>query len=687
MTVKLKIASILSKAGGKLAKSLGKGSGEQITGVIFNRLIPNPISSLTKDKEIVLISATNGKTSTTNMIVECAKLQNASIASNLTGANLLAGITSALIHAPKAKLGIFETDERVVSAMLKNSKIKVLVLGNLSRDQLDRYGEVTGISTDWKKGLALSKDTVVVANSLDPNVVSAAIDSPNVIWVQPPQTWTEDAPSCPSCFEKITFKPDSFSCSKCDFASPEPQITVGKKTIEIDGIKHDVKMALKGQWNLVNAALALGVCKALGYNIENCIRTIEEIDNIQGRGTVVEIGKNTYELCLAKNPAGYTELIKYYKETKPETIIFAFNTRVADGKDPSWLWDVPFEELPNAKIITCGERASDISNRLQYAQHEVQQVSTLKEALILGDQTTSVVASYTQFYKNSTKWAEVIHEAIKSKPVTPIYSNKISLPKQLKTKLTIGLIFPDVLGTYGDRGNAVALKHRAQQLGIDAEIVEIQTNDPIPESIDIYCFGGGEDAAQTLASNSILKNKKILARRSDVGAVIITVCAGFQLFGKSYIDANGKENAGLEIFDVETVAGTKRNINEIVVETTFNQSLSSPLTISGFENHGGISILGGDSKAFGKVLYGFGNNGITDGAIIRNTFGTYAHGPLLPRNPIFCDHLINLVTGLDMKLQNEKYNFSHMVHDERILESRFSDNDRKTLLKKQNTTY
>lgn len=210
----------------------------------------------------------------------------------------------------------------------------------------------------------------------------------------------------------------------------------------------------------------------------------------------------------------------------------------------------------------------------------------------------------------------------------------------------VGLVFPELLGTYGDRGNAVVLVERARRRGIDAELVEVPAGEPIPDSLDIYLFGGGEDDPQVMAAAGMRESRPAIERAQANGAVIFAVCAGFQLIGHSYEARDGERLEGLGLVDMTTEAGPARIIGEVVVEP--DPSLGIP-TLTGFENHGGRTHLGSGEKPLGQVLSG-GGNGVDDcdGILRDRIVGTYLHGPVLPRNPALADALLRWVVGSEL---------------------------------------
>jgi CobQ-like glutamine amidotransferase family enzyme len=205
--------------------------------------------------------------------------------------------------------------------------------------------------------------------------------------------------------------------------------------------------------------------------------------------------------------------------------------------------------------------------------------------------------------------------------------------------LEIIRIHNELLGTYGDRGNADVLKYRAGLRKISARVTDISYLDPVPNSGDIYLLGGAEDAAQILSLTALRKGS-ILTKAANRGAVVLAICAGFQILGSRYVTRDA-EVKGLGLLDVVTTPGDRRLVGDIAVAT---ELFDFPLT--GFENHSSVTTLGPDAAPFGKVLQGNGNGvaGI-DGAIDKNVFGTYLHGPVLARNPEFADLLLERAVG------------------------------------------
>jgi CobQ-like glutamine amidotransferase family enzyme len=209
--------------------------------------------------------------------------------------------------------------------------------------------------------------------------------------------------------------------------------------------------------------------------------------------------------------------------------------------------------------------------------------------------------------------------------------------------VAIGLLFPDLLGTYGDSGNALILAQRLRWRGFDAETLTVRAGEPVPGCCDIYVVGGGEDLPQTLAARQLASSP--VRRAVESGAVLLAVCAGLQIVGTRFAGADGKPVDGLGLLDCTTVPGRgRRAVGEMVVEPA--AELGLPL-LSGYENHSGCTTLGPGAAPLGRVVCGHGNGdgSRTDGAWSGRVVGTYLHGPVLARNPALADLLLSWVVG------------------------------------------
>lgn len=204
----------------------------------------------------------------------------------------------------------------------------------------------------------------------------------------------------------------------------------------------------------------------------------------------------------------------------------------------------------------------------------------------------------------------------------------------------IALVFPSLLGTYGDGGNASVLAQRLRWRGFDAEVVDVAVQAAVPEQADLYVLGGGEDVAQTLAVSRL--SDGVLSRATDRGALVFAVCAGFQILGETWLDGSGATHPGLGLIDCRTdrMPGS-RAVGELLGAPLVD--VAGPLT--GYENHGGRTLLGPAARPLARVEAGIGNGDGVDGAVQGNVIATYLHGPALARNPALADFLLSRVVG------------------------------------------
>jgi len=206
------------------------------------------------------------------------------------------------------------------------------------------------------------------------------------------------------------------------------------------------------------------------------------------------------------------------------------------------------------------------------------------------------------------------------------------------------VVHPDLLGTYGDGGNGLILARRLQWRGLPVELIQAMSGSPVPGSGDVYCLGGGEDAAQHRAAAELADGNP-LGQAVDNGAAVLAVCAGFQVLGHRYPSADGQERDGLGLLDIDTRKGTgRRPVGELVV--TPSPGLGLP-QLTGYENHGGLTTLGPGARPLGRVDAGIGNGGGdgSEGAVVGRVIGTYMHGPVLARNPALADLILSSVVG------------------------------------------
>ncbi len=201
--------------------------------------------------------------------------------------------------------------------------------------------------------------------------------------------------------------------------------------------------------------------------------------------------------------------------------------------------------------------------------------------------------------------------------------------------LTIAHLYPRQMNMYGDWGNVLTLKQRATWRGYKTVVLPINPGDTLPDTIDIIVGGGGQDSGQEIIQDDLLRLGDSLHKLADKKVPMLMICGLYQLFGHFFQTKDGKRIEGIGLFDIETYGSDSRLIGNTVIDTQFGK-------IVGYENHSGLTVLSAHQKAFGTVTKGAGNNGQdhTEGAVYKNVFGSYLHGSLLPKNPVFADALL-----------------------------------------------
>jgi lipid II isoglutaminyl synthase (glutamine-hydrolysing) len=205
-------------------------------------------------------------------------------------------------------------------------------------------------------------------------------------------------------------------------------------------------------------------------------------------------------------------------------------------------------------------------------------------------------------------------------------------------RIRVGHLYPDYLNIYADRGNIAVLAERARVRGHQLDVCSIGIGDPVPAgAIDLFYIGGGQDREQALVAHDLVEKTGPLSEAAETGAAFLAVCGGYQLLGRFYRDVAGNELPGIGVLPLHTIAGTRRMIGDVLLDCQW-----AGKTLAGFENHAGRTVLDNDAEPLGRVVSGFGNDGahVAEGCRRLRVYGTYLHGPLLPRNPWFADHML-----------------------------------------------
>ena len=371
-----------------------------IGGLVAMTLDRSVLGQLGAGRRTVIVTGTNGKSTTTRMTAAALSTLGA-VATNAEGANMDAGLVAALAADRRAGLAALEVDEMHVPHVLDAVEAAVIVLLNLSRDQLDRVGEINVIERTLRAGLAGHPNAVVVANCDDVLMTSAAYDRPHVVWVAAGGAWANDSVSCPRSGEVIVRDKGHWYSTGADFKRPSPQWWFdpedGGTLYGPDGLALPMRLALPGAVNRGNAAQAVAAAVALGADPVLAVEAVCQVDEVAGRYRSVRIGEHEARILLAKNPAGWQEALSMV-DKHAAGVVISVNGQVPDGEDLSWLWDVRFEHFEETPVVAAGERGTDLAVRLGYAGVEHTLVhDTLAAIVSCPPGRVEVVANYTAF--------------------------------------------------------------------------------------------------------------------------------------------------------------------------------------------------------------------------------------------------------------------------------------------------
>jgi lipid II isoglutaminyl synthase (glutamine-hydrolysing) len=375
------------------SRAMGTGAGGVIGGRLILLVSPDAARLLASGRDVVLVSGTNGKTTTTSQLV-AGLAADRPVVGNADGANTPPGLVRAL--ASGGGTAVLETDEGWLPWAVTQTRPALVVLLNLSRDQLHRHHEVAAVATSWHE--ALKTVDHVVANADDPAVVHPALAARRQTWVALGIRWTEDSTVCPRCGGECRRDAVEWGCARCGLRRPRPDWWLEGEELVSAWTRVSLRPALPGHANLANAAVAVAAAASLGVPPQAAASTVAAIDAVAGRYDVVEHEGRQVRLLLAKNPASWVEALEI-AATGDGPLVLAFNSDGVDGRDPSWLYDVPFGTLAGRSVVVTGRRSTDLLVRLE--------MEGLTDVRVAGDLTSAVralppgpvdlVANYTAF--------------------------------------------------------------------------------------------------------------------------------------------------------------------------------------------------------------------------------------------------------------------------------------------------
>ncbi|UIZ92247.1 DUF1727 domain-containing protein [Corynebacterium sp. CNCTC7651] len=354
------------------SRATGRGAGGMIGGLVAGAIDPNIMEQLGGGRPTALVTGTNGKSTTTRMLAGALRSTH-TVATNDGGDNMDAGIISALMAGEGASHVVLEVDELHVPHVAQRLAPEAIVLLNLSRDQLDRVGEINAIERALRAAVMEHPEATVVANCDDVLITSIAWDHPNVVWVAAGTGWLGDSVTNPrSGGHVVRTEDDWYAVQSLDdgssFRRPTPHYSVDEEGLHVPGgdvVK--LELQLPGRANRGNAAQAIACAvEVFGVPLEQAVAAAEAVDNVAGRYTTVGLGDHDVHLLLAKNPAGWQEALTML-DAEAAGVVIAVNAQQGDGEDVSWLWDIDFENLRAGTVVAAGERGTDLAVRLFYS--------------------------------------------------------------------------------------------------------------------------------------------------------------------------------------------------------------------------------------------------------------------------------------------------------------------------------
>ena len=356
--LRTRLAVLAGRFVGQAYRLSGRGGdGASTRGRAMLAVDPNALHTLAQGRRTVMITGTNGKTTTTHLAV--AALGQA--ATNASGANMPSGIVAAYAESEHPS-AIIEVDELYIDIVARQVKPVAIVALNLFRDQLDRMHEVARIGRRWQQAFRAA-GALVIANPADPHVAYAAMDVDH-LWFDPGLRWADDSATCPRCGSLVHWSVRRWAC-KCGLSMPAPDAWVDDDGLHFaDGGCQPFSLKLPGAVNRGNAGAALLAARVLGAPLAQAAERLADMRSASGRYASIRVGGRMARLVLAKNPASWRAVMQWAAD---HPIIAIVNARASDGRDTSWLYDVPFEVFQGRALGACGERAADVALRLHVA--------------------------------------------------------------------------------------------------------------------------------------------------------------------------------------------------------------------------------------------------------------------------------------------------------------------------------
>lgn len=413
---RLAVAVTAAKGISVASRRLGRGGGTAAPGLVADRIDPRLLGKIASrlSRGAIVVAGTNGKTTTSRIIADVLEADGAKVVHNRSGSNLVRGVAAAFAESssfsgrPHGDAGVIEADEAAFPEIVRRVQPRVVLLNNLFRDQLDRYGELHTIATMWKPALAsLPPTSTVVVNVDDPalavlteNIAAKRISfgMRDIDYRLDALPHAADSIRCPKCDTALVYDAlylshlGAWRCPGC--GTKRPELDLAGESLHLDGVERltmtiaesgaeswPLEIGVPGLYNAYNALAASAVGRAIGVKPETIASTMSAFRSAFGRIERLEYRNRKITIALVKNPVGFNEVLRMLVTDGKLNVpaLIAINDLAADGRDVSWLWDVDFELLggAGAKLATAGIRGTDMANRLKYAGVEIDRISSL----------------------------------------------------------------------------------------------------------------------------------------------------------------------------------------------------------------------------------------------------------------------------------------------------------------------
>ncbi len=391
------VALAAGRAAKSASRSLGRGGGGVIGGNVALRLYPRALEMLAAGRHTALVSATNGKTTTTQLLAIALEVRGP-VAHNRGGSNMANGLVAALDHEREPRLAALEVDEAYLGPISRAVHPYSVTLMNLSHE-FTRGVSYKREAQHWRETLGrIGGDCVIVANADDPTVVWAVGDAPRVVWVAGGLLWRENALLCRGCIRPLVWDGERFSCEQCGLERPAPVWSLDGDDVVTPLGRFPFSVGMPGRANRVNGLFALATADVFGVSVPDAIAAMARVGEVDGRYAAYDLDGRLVTLHMVKNSASWAETLRIFADDAEAGLVFAMDDFGLTGRDTATIWDAPAELIAGRRALCSGRRRDDIAARLEVAGVDVEVVPEHLDAIrSCSPGPVHVVANYSAF--------------------------------------------------------------------------------------------------------------------------------------------------------------------------------------------------------------------------------------------------------------------------------------------------